>query len=323
MIWHTRPFNASEEDYAGMVAVHNALWTDDSVTVEQMQHYDRVRDPTLLFLRNVIEDHGQIVGVATYGEPAWSLRPGKYHVEVEVHPAYQRRGMGTLLYNQAMARLAARTPQPTLYTAETREDLTGGIRFLEAHGFQQVMRSPSSVLHVPGFDSSRSDGVLERVEANGIAIRTMHELSQSDPEWQHKLYDLDWACTLDEPQPDTPTRRPFEEWAKRTFDSPTYLPEAGFVALDGEQYVGLSELRKNLFDATRLSTGFTAVLASHRRRGIATALKLRAIEFAQQYGAETIRTGNEENNPMYQINLRLGFQPGPAWLSYEKRLTND
>jgi GNAT superfamily N-acetyltransferase len=69
-----------------------------------------------------------------------------------------------------------------------------------------------------------------------------------------------------------------------------------------------------------LNVGMTGVLRAHRRMGIATALKVRAIQFAQTYGARWIETGNEENNPMLQINLRLGFQPAPAWLSFENRI---
>ena len=48
-----------------------------------------------------------------------------------------------------------------------------------------------------------------------------------------------------------------------------------------------------------------------------------SIEFAQAYGAQWIETSNEENNPMLQLNLRLGFQPAPAWLSFEKRLDDN
>jgi hypothetical protein len=33
-----------------------------------------------------------------------------------------------------------------------------------------------------------------------------------------------------------------------------------------------------------------------------------------------IETYNEENNPMYALNLALGFKPQPAWLEFEKRL---
>jgi hypothetical protein len=42
--------------------------------------------------------------------------------------------------------------------------------------------------------------------------------------------------------------------------------------------------------------------------------------FAQEIGAKFIETNNEEHNPMYQLNLQLGFQPQPADLDMEKVL---
>jgi len=70
----------------------------------------------------------------------------------------------------------------------------------------------------------------------------------------------------------------------------------------------------------RLQTGLTGVSRMHRRRGLATALKVRAIAGAKDSGFETIRTDNEENNPMYMLNVKLGFKPIPSWLSYKNEL---
>jgi len=56
----------------------------------------------------------------------------------------------------------------------------------------------------------------------------------------------------------------------------------------------------------------------YRQRGIATALKVKAAEFAQQVGAATIMTMNEESNPMYQLNVQLGFKPLPTWITYKR-----
>jgi len=92
------------------------------------------------------------------------------------------------------------------------------------------------------------------------------------------------------------------------------------VAVDGEHYVGLSSLWPNLVLKEVIPVGITGVLPSHRRLGIATALKLKTVEFAKAYGAKTIETGNEENNPMYDLNMKLGFKPTPAWLTFEKVL---
>jgi len=55
------------------------------------------------------------------------------------------------------------------------------------------------------------------------------------------------------------------------------------------------------------------------RMGVATAMKVAAISFAQETGITEIDTDNEENNPMYQINLQLGFQPMPAYLDFIKK----
>ena len=36
------------------------------------------------------------------------------------------------------------------------------------------------------------------------------------------------------------------------------------------------------------------------------------------YGATIVETDNEENNPMFDLNMRLGFRPVPAWTEYRR-----
>ena len=62
------------------------------------------------------------------------------------------------------------------------------------------------------------------------------------------------------------------------------------------------------------------VLKDFRRKGIATALKIKAIEKLIEKGVTEIRTDNEENNPMYKINVALGFEPVPFSLEYMKKI---
>ena len=54
--------------------------------------------------------------------------------------------------------------------------------------------------------------------------------------------------------------------------------------------------------------------------GIATAIKIKAIEKLLKKGVTEIRTDNEKNNPMYKINVALGFKPGPFSLDYMKEV---
>jgi GNAT superfamily N-acetyltransferase len=69
-----------------------------------------------------------------------------------------------------------------------------------------------------------------------------------------------------------------------------------------------------------MTTGLTGVRRSARRQGIATALKVHAIEWSRQRGMRTIETGNEENNPMFDLNVRLGYKHVWDWVHYEKSL---
>ena len=67
-------------------------------------------------------------------------------------------------------------------------------------------------------------------------------------------------------------------------------------------------------------TGGLGVIKEYRRKGIATALKIKAIEHLLKKGIVEIRTDNEKNNPMYKINVALGFQPVPFSLDYSKNI---
>ena len=115
----------------------------------------------------------------------------------------------------------------------------------------------------------------------------------------------------------------FEIFEKRALDSPNFMPEGCLIAIDGDQFVGMTALWRNEATPDKLETGVPGVLRSHRRRGIATAVKLRSFEFARQHGAKVIETDNEENNPMYQINLKLGFKLAPTWFDLEKQLRDE
>jgi len=98
------------------------------------------------------------------------------------------------------------------------------------------------------------------------------------------------------------------------------MADAHFVAVDGDNFVGMSSLWPNSVREDLLHIGTTRILQSHRRRGIATTLKLKTTAFAQAYGANAIQTRNEKDSPMFTINMKLGFKPGLTLLFFEKVL---
>ncbi len=321
---HIRPFSFDDADYRAIVDIANAIEPDNPSSVTAWKHFDSNRQKQHVFRRFVAErpaareKPGEVVAVATYGHTHWSYAPDKYFVNVQVDPEAQNSGIGSTLYDFVMGELQPR--EPAKLVSYTREDRPVAIRFLERRGFRQVMRIPVSRLESAAFDADSFTEKIARVEQSGIAIKTLRELSEEDADWKRKAYELEWECAQDVPTTDPLTKQPFEQFEKRTLGSPNLLPDAWFVAVDGDRYVGLSVLWKNLATDSLLETGLTGVVRSHRRRGIATAMKVRAIQYAQENGGAAIVTDNEENNPMFQLNLQLGFEPQPAHLDFELTL---
>jgi len=318
-----KAFKKTVAEYEAIAKVHNVVWSYKPKTAVQLKSHDEARNPDYLFRRLLIEVDNQTVGYAVYGENAWSYQPGKYFIDIAILPDYQKRGLGTALYNHVFAVLSAREPAPKLLTAETREDKVEAVSFLSARNFQQVMREPSSELDVTTFEPEQFAGKVERVRREGISIYSMTELRGMDSNWRRVWYDLEGAINHDHPNADDGDRLPFETFAG-FLDGPHVSTDAYFIAVDEggapERYVGLSGLSINWADPTIFSTEMTGVIRSYRRRGIAMALKVKAITFTKERGGKVIVTSNEENNPMFVLNQKLGFKPGPAWLSFHKNL---
>ena len=60
----------------------------------------------------------------------------------------------------------------------------------------------------------------------------------------------------------------------------------------------------------------TAVVRDWRGLGLASALKRRTIGWAIEHGLIALETGNDEDNlAMQAVNARLGYRPGPDYLT--------
>lgn len=314
-------FEPTEETYEALVLIEKAIWPDNFMTLAELKHFDAARSPDFYYQRLTAAADGRIVAFANYGETPGSYLPGKYRLRINVHPTYERQGIGTAVYNHIIHTLHQRTPAPVLLESGTYEHKPQSIHFLQKRGFKQVMRWIISTLDIQSFDISRFAPLRQKVADAGIAIRPLTVQKELDPHWQQNIYDLDWKLTLDEPLPTPPTKLPLAQYIKQEIEQPNALHDAWYVALDHGRYVGMTQLMKSETDPTRYNTGFTGVVRSHRRRGLATALKTYAIEYAQQRDGRLLRTGNEEHNPMYTLNRHLGFTDLTANLAFEKTLT--
>jgi GNAT superfamily N-acetyltransferase len=315
-----RPF--APEDYAAAVAVSNAVYTEYANTVDEWRYSDEHRDPKCYFARYVAERDGAIVAIGECGQSAGMFHPRKFFVGVTVHPDWQGQGIGTSLYDHITTSLEFASP--ISLRSNTRAAWPHSLRFLAARGYKEEMRSWESRLDVAAFDPTPYADAEARTIAHGIDLTTYAGLA-GDPDRDRKLFDLDMALARDVPSPEPFTPVSFEFYADRVLRDPDLLPDGWFVAVDRAtgQYVGMCQLWHSQASAD-LYNGLTGVLRSHRRRGIALALKLRSIAYAKTLGRPTIKTWNESNNrAMLSINEALGFVKQPAWIDFVKVLRPD
>lgn len=319
-----RDFEATDADYAGIVATHNANFPDEPTTVAIAKHNDAQHNQKFLRKRWVVEHESssgdkEIVADGYAAESTWAYVAGKYRINFNVLPQHQEQGIEQMIYDHILDFLNGRDPKPTILDYFCREDRQFLYDFHLERGYEVVQRENNSALDVRAFDWSKFAGVEEKVVAGGIEMAALPDLQKRFPDWRERFHALEITVDKDMPQPDVATPPALEEWVKDLVH-PNFLPDAQFFALDGDQWVGLSTLWKDDALEEKLWVGLTGVLQSHRRKSIATALKLKTIEYAQQYGARIIETENDENNPMYQINVRLGFAPKPSWLTLRKTI---
>jgi GNAT superfamily N-acetyltransferase len=263
-----------------------------------------------------VQDNNCVVGTYALSQGE-SDGHGRYQLHVDVHPDQQRQGIGTALYQDAV-QFAQTNGLSSLYTF-VGERPPSGLNFARKRGFVSTRQAIHSELDVTAFDERPFAHYIQDNEANDYTFTSLTELGDTQ-ENRHKLYELNKTCSAD-----IPGRGPFftfAEYCQRRFESHAYTPNGVILALKDEQWIGMSA-------ATYHQTGnfvfneMTGVLPTHRRRGLAVALKLLAIRFAQTMGATVVRTFNDaENTGMLAVNRRLGYQFLPGSYTMELKFND-
>ena len=315
-----QPVEKTDTDYARIVDIRNQYRPEEATTLEQVKFHDERRPEKFIFKADFVLYNGNIIGIGDYRQNETLHRANKFYVNLICYPTHDDlHGALSFYHNYALSQMADKNFDAIV--ANTREDRPQVIEFLEQNGFTRTMRYPISQLALDTFDPTAFDDKVNACLDSGIEIIDVVQLKQDHPdEWNKRYYDLENAILKDVPMPDEYVPDPLDLFTKSMFENPSFMPEAHLLARENGHYVGLSCLWRNLTDDSLLYTGLTGVLRSHRRRGIATAVKVKALAFAKACGVKFVKTDNEEKNPMYDLNMQLGFQPLPAYVDYEKPL---
>jgi GNAT superfamily N-acetyltransferase len=246
-----------------------------------------------------------------------------------VHPIWQQKGVGRLLWQRMREDLAALSAGSAAVAVAVspwvRAQNTAARSWLEALGFVHVHKDgPVQLTVADAADLSPFTAITQRLaQQRGVVITTLSTEMEKSSKALATFYELFQEVEKDVPGYSAANRTSFEQ-CMQDLQQPGMRSESVFIAAQGDQYVGLSILGQKVSPSDQrfaggpgcLSQHLTGVRRAYRRQGIALALKVRGIAFAREHGYERILS-NSDNPAMRVLNQKLGFRTGP-WLIYTK-----
>jgi mycothiol synthase len=283
----------TDANLAGWCAVWAAITPREPIRVEQIRARIK-RQPWRLYL--VAEEEDDIVGLGFVGPTDSRDRIG---VAVRVLPEWRRRGLGSQLYEQVLEHAAQQEPEWISSTVSEADP--DAVAWASRRGFSEYGRDVELVRRLRGDE-------LVPPPLDGI------EIVEMTPDLHAAAYALTVEAWEDMPA-GIPLEAPsFDTWLEEDLAGPI-----AFAAMDCGELVGFAALMAR--DAPGLlEHGLTTTRRTHRRRGIATALKQTQIAWAAANGYRELVTFTQEGNEgMQAINLALDYEAQPPWIRVRKR----
>lgn len=240
----------------------------------------------------------------------WPQGEDRFRLDLAVAEGRRRRGVGEMLLRNLLDDLRARGAR--LVQARAPADRAEVLDFLAKHGFLESNRMVRLRLITSEADLRPFPPLIATLDSQGITLTTLARLEIEGGRHSARLIELLRAAAPGRADPYVPACDPTPSapgsYAEAEQVLSTYYPlSAGafFIARRGAEYLGLSCLQPGESPGL-LAQGDTAVHAAWRRRGIGTALKFRAIEYARRHGYAAIVT-NTASPGMLALNETLGF----------------
>lgn len=310
---------ATLDDAAVAADIDTEAHPDDPEDPVLMRHAWSTAAPDDVIERWIALHDGAPVGYAAREHPAWSKLPERFtDLHVELRPASRApRRLDALL---ALLEDASRADGTLNLTAWAWEHDARLLDVLAARGFREERRERFWELDLVAEReriTAMTAGSRERMKREGIRILTL--AADDDPEKFERLKRMSDEADADVPrsEPFVPLEmREFRQW----FASPGLRPDRIWLARDGDEIVGISQLS---YPPVRgvVQTDWTGMARAARGRGIARALKCETLMQAIALGVDRVRTDNDSTNaPILHLNETMGYRRRPDMVQLLKAL---
>jgi GNAT superfamily N-acetyltransferase len=246
-------------------------------------------------------------------------------VDLAVHPAHRRRGIGTVLLEEAVALAAARGRTELITEVVEPGPGTAGRGFALRHGWTCDLLETRRDLTLPADEALLSDVAAEAARASARYDVVTWRDRTPDALLEDRAL-LERRMTTDAPHGDLPVEE--EDWdGERVREYETSHIARGRTVLsagavtDG-RLVGFTDLQIPLAQPQRAHQAGTLVLREHRGHRLGARMKVAVLrELTAAFpDVRCISTYNAEDNaPMVAVNEALGFRPAGQLSTWSTR----
>ncbi|HEY3561647.1 MAG TPA: GNAT family N-acetyltransferase [Kribbella sp.] len=226
--------------------------------------------------------------VVAHGSSDRSNEGDRGSVIARVRPEARRQGVGTALLRVLTEHASAQGF--TIVGCAIDDD--GSLAFAKRFGFAEFLRQVEQVRMIA--DEPWPD-VPPEYDVVPVAER---------PELWAAAYEQVAIPTLPDLDTTSPMQVTAEEWATEWINDPASM----FLAVAGDEVIGVAGLYLDTDKPERAEVGYTAVRPDWRGKGVASTLKRTSMAWAAEHGITEIYTWTQEGNQnMRRLNEHLGF----------------
>ena len=314
-----KPFAETDKEFNEICRVENLMRFDNVSTPKEMKRWWNNRNKNRISKKLLLYKNYKLIGVLHYTQGLKENKKNCYF-GIYLDPVFSNNGYQKQLYDKMLQEVKKFNCTKLFPSSFEHSNYDNYSQFLIKTEFKIVARNREYSLKIKNINLKKYLPLIKKLESKGIKFYDSKHEMLDFPNHYKKLEQLEWEYGQDLPRPEgiVPTRWPFKEFMKQIKVFYEYDYGVDLVAVKNQQYIGGTYLFILQGTPEKAWTGALGVLRKFRRQGIATALKIKAIEILRDKGIKEIRTDNEENNPMYKINVALGFKPVPFSLDYSK-----
>ena len=317
-----KKFTATDQEFIEIARIRN-LVNHDSI---DHPDYDKdewaIRDKNLIKDRLLLYYNNKLIGLLYYGQGR-NENSRTCFFNIVLDPKYNNNGYREILYQEMLKKIKKFDSNKLYSNVYDHANYRKHQKLLIKYNFKLVQTNREYSCDIRLINTDKYQPLINKLESEGIKFYDSRDEMKEFPNHYEKLEELIWTYDQDIPHPEEiiMTRPPFEEIMKEQIDFEENCYGVEIVAVKDGQYIASTDIEVlPKAEPHKGWTGGLGVIREFRRQGIATALKIKAIEILLKKGITELRTDNEENNPMYKINVALGFKPVPFSLEYIKKI---